>query len=502
MRTINQINFTCACLGAVALWLSSLVVASPVQGSELWTACAKVDITPERPIFLQGQTCTRIHTKVDSPLLATLLAIETRENGEYKDGAIFISFDFCFLTEEFMTRFRQAIAEAIPEFECDKLIVSVTHSHTSYCLLNDEYLTDRTDVMSPAESIEFITSKVVPAAADCWRNKQQSQFSFALGDAVVARCRRAVYEGGRALMYGETNAHDFRSLEAMEDHDVGLIYFWDNNNRLLAIVINVACPAQTVESLATVNADYWHEVRLLIEERYGSDVVLLPVCGAAGDMSPHLLYNKAAESRMRSLRGSSEMRDIAMRIVRAVDENIKPAEKDRQASVILIHKCHKIDVPQAIIEKDVYDQAVASAEHFRAEMENADDRGASGSYVLYRWQKAIIDRYNAQQETEHPCFRVPIHVLRISGLVICTNPFELYCDYGIEIKARSLATQTLISQLTDLDNVGGYLPTSRSIASGSYGSTPASFKVGPDGGRLLVEETLRMIEEVFREREE
>jgi hypothetical protein len=85
---------------------------------------------------------------------------------------------------------------------------------------------------------------------------------------------------------------------------------------------------------------------------------------------------------------------------------------------------------------------------------------------------------------------VEAHVIRIGDIVIATNPFELYLDYGLRIKARSPAVQTFIVQLA---GSGTYLPTSRSIAGGAYGAVPASTLVGPAGGEEFVEKTLEMI---------
>jgi hypothetical protein len=86
---------------------------------------------------------------------------------------------------------------------------------------------------------------------------------------------------------------------------------------------------------------------------------------------------------------------------------------------------------------------------------------------------------------------VEIHVLRLGDVVLATNPFELFLDYGLRIKARSAAAQTIIVQLAA--GSGWYLPTERAIRGGGYGAMPAVSKVGPEGGKELVEETLQMI---------
>ena len=49
-----------------------------------------------------------------------------------------------------------------------------------------------------------------------------------------------------------------------------------------------------------------------------------------------------------------------------------------------------------------------------------------------------------------------IHVLRIGDAAVCTSRFELFNDFGVQIKARSKAVQTFVVQLAGED---GYLPT-------------------------------------------
>ena len=64
-------------------------------------------------------------------------------------------------------------------------------------------------------------------------------------------------------------------------------------------------------------------------------------------------------------------------------------------------------------------------------------------------------------------------------MAIATNTFELFTDYGVQMKARSPALQTFVIQLT---GSGGYLPTVRPRG-GSCGVIQSS-RVGPEGGQV------------------
>ena len=88
-----------------------------------------------------------------------------------------------------------------------------------------------------------------------------------------------------------------------------------------------------------------------------------------------------------------------------------------------------------------------------------------------------------------------LHALRLGDVAIATSPFELFLDFGLRIKARSKALQTFIVQL--VGDTSGYLPTVRAVGARSYGAEVASNTVGPEGGKVLVEETLKSIDELW-----
>src|SRR5690606_8906284 len=132
-------------------------------------------------------------------------------------------------------------------------------------------------------------------AVQAWEARKPGRVGWGMGHAVVAQNRRAVYADGRAQMYGATNRADFRGIEGYEDHDVNVLFFWDEQEQLIATIVNVSCPSQEVEGKSAMDADFWHPVRQTLRERYGDQLLVLGWTGASGDQSPHLMYNKAAE---------------------------------------------------------------------------------------------------------------------------------------------------------------------------------------------------------------
>ena len=101
----------------------------------------------------------------------------------------------------------------------------------------------------------------------------------------------------------------------------------------------------------------------------------------------------------------------------------------------------------------------------------------------------MIDRY--EQQEGNPFYEIELHVIKLGDIAIATNPFELFLDYGMRIKARSKALQTFVVQLAC--SSGGYLPTTKAVKGGGYGAEAPSNRVGPEGGQVLVDRTVELI---------
>jgi hypothetical protein len=89
------------------------------------------------------------------------------------------------------------------------------------------------------------------------------------------------------------------------------------------------------------------------------------------------------------------------------------------------------------------------------------------------WYLAAIKRFKKQYT--NPTIESEIHVIRIGDIVGCTNPYELFTEYGIRIQGRSKALQTFVVQLAGASN---YPPTEKAEKNGGYGVIMQSGLVG------------------------
>ena len=133
-----------------------------------------------------------------------------------------------------------------------------------------------------------------------------------------------------------------------------------------------------------------------------------------------------------------------------------------------------------------------------AEIMAQDSSAVEREYVKMTWYGDVVKRYEKQQLDPNPTYETEIHVLRLGDSVICTNQFELFTDYGIRIQARSKALQTFVVQLA---GPGTYLPTEKAIAGGGYSAVCQSNVVGAEGGQILVDRTVALIDALWGKKE-
>lgn len=457
------------------------LATAPIGAAELWIGGATVDITPDQPVPLDGHRNLRVSNKVESPLSATALALESRDGDKVVDQAIVVSVDLVAVRPGVLDRIREEVKPRLEGFDVGKLFMSATHTHNAPVTVEGRYTLPASGVMKPAEYVEFLAERAGEAIVQSWQKRRPGKVGWGRGQAVVAQNRRAVYADGTAKMYGPTNTPDFRGIEGYEDHNLECLFFWDEQDRLIATAINVPCPAQEAEGGLSILADYWHPVRQRLREKHGEELLVLGWIGAAGDQTSRPQYGKAADERMRKLRGLTRLEEVARRIVGGWEEAYEGAKADIRSDAVFGHRVQTIELPY----RQVTEAEVAEARREAAKF--ADDPAQRWNY---RWHQGVVERYEAQQAGTEGKLAMELHVLRLGDVAIATNEFELYTDYGVQMKARSPAVQTFVIQLA---GSAGYLPSERAVRGGGYGAVIQSSRIGPEGGQVLVDRTLEEI---------
>lgn len=458
---------------------------------------ASREITPARPAMLQGQMHRRIARSALDPLTVTALALEAREPA---DSAVFVSCDLAFSSEPLCRLVRERVAErlppgapgakgGLPALPADRIILHATHTHTSLVIEDGFYERPGNEVMTPAECEAWVADRVLEAVMEAWALRKPGALGHAFGHAVVGHNRHAVYADGHAEMYGRTNREDFAWIGGYEDHSVDLLFNWDSAGTLAGLALAIPCPSQVDEGIEQFSADFWHDIRVELRARLGAQLQILPICSAAGDQSPHFLLYRLQEEELRRRRGVTERQEIAQRVADTVFRALSHTRPEPADEWPLAHRVRRLTLTPRRITRAERDWAQATYEQCAA-------KGDKTSWWPMRLRR-VVDGFDGLKQAEP--FPAEIHVLRIGSVAIATSPFELFLDYGLQIKARSPAAQTVLIQLAG-PGIGWYLPSARAVQGGGYGAIPAVSAVGPEGGQELVAETLALIRELFPEK--
>ena len=476
------------CRLVVACVLSLAPAFSPASAAELWIGAASADITPDPPVAQEG---VNIATSIRDRCTANVLALESRQGERVLDQAVLVSCDLCILPGV-QEGFRQYLADRQPGFDINKLSLAATHTHTSPMVLKSPYNDkDYGNAVQPKDYLPFLYQRMGDAVAKAWATRAAGAVAWGLGHAVVGHNRRVTFRDGTAKMHGNTNDPKFSHIEGYEDHTVDILCFYDDQRRLKATAITMACTAQAAGG-PVISADFWHHVRESLHQRYGQELCVLAFVAAAGDQTPRLQFRKEAESRMERLRGLDPAQETARRIVAAFDDVAPLIANDIRTDVPFVHLVRQVELPARIVTRAEYEAAKGICDEM-------DAKKVKGHREWYwrGYQGLIVERYLAQQKGQWKTFPVEMHVLRLGDVAIATNPFELFLDYGVQIRARSAARQTVLIELASPAGYAGYVPTPRAVQAGGYSAEVLVNMIGPEGGQSLVERTLEAIAELF-----
>jgi len=434
---------------AVGCAAPSSLAGEPAAG-QLHVGWATVDITPSARVVLDGSGYKRVTSAVADPVTATVLALETRDGERALEQALLISFDLLKMTKEVQDGMQRLAAEKLKDFDSSKLFCGATHTHCGPSITYDRTgpgqlydISKETDVMTPQQYILLLYERVGAGIVQAWQSRKPAGVSWGLGHAAVGYNRRLSYADGSAIMGSDTARPDFSHVEGSEDHAVEMLFFWDTDGKPTGILLNLACPSQVGRQ--AISADFWHPIREGLKAKYGPKIHVFAQCAAAGDQCPEPIIRNRAEKVMTERRKIPWKQELANRVIRAVEDVWPCAQADVQTRPVFGHRTIKRDVPN----KNSYNEA--------------------------RWMPSQVP--------------IEVHVLRLGDVAMATNPFELFLDYGLQIKGRSQAVLTFISQLTC--DCQGYLPTRRAVAGGDYSAV--NHTVGPLGGRVLVDESVKAI---------
>ena len=277
---------------------------------------------------------------------------------------------------------------------------------------------------------------------------------------------------------------------------------------LTGVLANLACPAQSVQHRTFISSDFWGKVRVIVRKEFGENIHILPLCSAAGDqcpvdlirwvepqsdlMDPNIIRTnppiRKADPSMFDIQGSWK---AGKRIAHEIIDCFQDAQSEIQEATVFSHYVRKVKLPVRRVSREDRDVAADALERFFSA-----NKGKTLSFydnASMHVHAGTLARFEYQQK--HHVFSIDAHYIRLNRVAFATNPFELFLDYGNQIRAQSPAEQTILIQLANGNF--GYLPTKRAEEGSHYSAYISSGITGHEGGDLYVRETLDILENLF-----
>jgi len=426
------------------------------------------DISPDGSIPLCGQTHVRISKFQHDPLTVNAVYFEQDDR-----KAVLVSCDLVGMEQPMVTAIKKSCFERYG-LGPHQLFLACTHTHLGPYTNESKWVPPEV-VMQ--DYLQEIQEKIVQAVGQAIAGAEPCEVYADSGFVEqMGFNRRGILKDGRGQMYYGSWDPDFDRLEGPRDGEVGVIFahpVGKEFDQLKVVITSFSTHPNSMEGESFVSADLVASVRRQIQKTFGDDVVVVYLTGAAGNTAPSDLENNP-ERKMPWRNESGWRRSgyyLGSEIVKTIAGTLEPMKDpklDYQSRTLpLAIRDYPEDLDFSKIQRGMEQIFVDSREHWS------------------EWKKN-----NAAED-------ICLSVLRIGDAAICTNPAELYCEFGLAIKKDSPARVTLVAELTD--GCIGYVPIPEAIRNGGYSAFHewASSRFEETAGDKIVQHTIEMLKKVF-----
>ena len=326
--------------------------------------------------------------------------------------------------------------------------------------------------------LDTLQPKLVTIAKEAVANAQPGKLGWGQGTAQIGYNRRVCWEDGTHSMHGDTSREDFAGLEGPDDPAHLALFAADSENNPIAVLYHNTSHPTNFYAAGLFSADYPDEARKILREELGT-IPVLYLNGAQGDINMNNLLEPKKEDREERLKRLGRM--LAEETLRLY-ENVTYHEE-----VQLGHEVEDLQIGVRLPDAE----AVAKAQSVLSRVDSGEN--IAGMDLILAFGTVHL------QETygDNPVDTLPVHAIRIGDVALVTQPCELYCQFGLDIKRRSPAGITAVVGLAD--GYCGYCPTIAGVLGGGYSGQPISWtRLEPFAGYRIVEAAGPMLNHLWR----
>jgi len=454
-----------------------------MASAPLRAGTAKVDITPPRSIPYLGYVPRQAYFDgVHDPLHARALVVEdgARQIAVVTADAIGFSDRILGPGRSFLAEFHEAVTDStgIPP---EAVMLAASHAHSTPETLD---ITPLYEVDGAVAWAEGLCTQLADAVAQAQANSQRAQMKSGAGEAHgIAVNRRQVLADGRFWQPAHGPAPCPVVRPGALDEAVGMVLF-EFEDGTCSLLANFACHAVSVQVQPLVSADYPGVACSLVEEVIPRVRHCLFTQGACGNINP------AGGGGNKSFGDVSRYGHIlGGEIIKVVEQLRAETVADMAPAIGAAQELLALPVRE-LPDPVPYRRTAEAARSALATAATDEERFERGNQV-----RAAEESLRTIEMGSEPLETV-VQAMRLGHVALVGCPGELFAELGLEIKQQSVAAHTLVVGYAN--DYAGYLSTPTAFEEGGYETSLGPWcRVGPAGGRLVVDAALRLTRQLW-----
>ena len=433
---------------------------------------AQVDYTPRIGLPLMGNFRDDYSSRgVHDPLYSHAIVVENKTGAK----VALVSLDICMVDRDNVAFMREQMYRetGIPP---QRILIAGTHTHSGpapkrYGLLPT----------SPEAEVSRFLRKAASSVKLADKNRKASELRIGYAEENrLSFTRRLAGRDGKTHMNWEKLDPDFvvKAFGKIDPQVITMAVHQGGNPKAVAVNFGLH-PAILAGDNWLYSADYPGYLYEALRKISGGDLCTLFFNGCCGNVN-HLDYSDPLQGR-----GYQMTQRVGYMLAAAVQEAMGKSVEIRGDTIAvnserLTVKRLKISEKQKKWSEDVLRRAKTNKA--KGQVDGLPDDFYATAY---------LDMYRKQHEDD----QVEIMAIRIGDLGIVGLPGEIFSEFGLEIKKRSLATHTIVIELAN--DAIGYIPTKISFRQGGYEPSTGSTMYQPGTGEAIAKQAIKQLNQLF-----
>jgi len=334
---------------------------------------------------------------------------------------------------------------------------------------------DETPTVDPGY-LQRVIEQIAAAVCEADRNRVPAYCGVATGNEdKVAFCRRFRMKNGLTYTHPGQGNPDIVEYAAPIDPQVGVIGAWDTHGRFLGCIVNFTCHATTNPGTGNeASANWIYYLERVIRGAMGAEVPVVFLQGAAGDitqvdnLSP---YAYPLNTQWAQFVGGRVGAEAVKELLTMAPGSLAPIQAGSKLLRI------KPRVPSAEHVREAYALVRQTPE------------AVGRTRWIFAKETVLLDALLKQEVAP-----VEVQAIQLGPAVFVSSPCELFCQFGLEIKAKSHFPHTYV--VAYANGYSGYVPTEEALGphGGGYETRLTSYTcLEPTAGAQIVQAGLELV---------